>query len=178
MSPGKKLAAISLSTMQFDKITWVLSATCFLPFLFHLIPWHFPVPIGAVWLPMFYAPCLAALLYRPHVGIFAALIAPSLNSVLFGRPENQMVLSLTVDLLVFTMLTWEISKRFMMIAPLIGFLTAKLVGQILFRGASGSLFSLESWTLWVKHLGLSFPGILMLFVISIFCIRWKENGNP
>lgn len=166
MNTEKRFYPVSWATIQIDKITWFLVASCVLPFLFHLIPWSFSVPIGAVWLPMFYAPCAAALLYRPHVGILVSLLAPWLNSLILGRPESHLIVSLTADLFVFTLLIWKISRWFGSAAVLIAFLTAKLASELLFG---------DIGVLWMKRLAFSLPGMLMLFVISLFCTYFKKE---
>lgn len=175
MSIEKKLHSVSWAALQIDKVTWFLLAGCALPFLFHLIPWGFSVPIGAVWLPLFYAPCIAALLYRPHVGILAGLIAPGLNFLLFGRPESSVLMPLTADLFIFTALTWAISRRLRFAAPLIAFLAARLITSMLWGGVPAPVLSPAWWAFWADRAVLCAPGILMLLILGIVCDRWKER---
>ena len=73
------LSTRRLQTLQIPHTLIILAATMLLPVLFHLIPPVRDVPMGARLLPLFYAPLVAVLLFRPHVGLIAAALAPMLN---------------------------------------------------------------------------------------------------
>ncbi|MBU9889121.1 MAG: hypothetical protein KTQ49_04555 [Candidatus Omnitrophica bacterium] len=178
MSFKKKSLTAAVAALQIDKVTVFLLASCVLPSFFHMIPWGFSVPVGAVWLPMFYAPCAAALLYRPHVGILAGLFAPGLNALLFGRPDAGLVLPLTADLVIFTAVTWRLSARIKIAAPLVAFVAAKVLTYWVFDGAHASAFSSGGWSAWLTGLALSLPGILMFVVIGLFCAWLSKEARP
>ncbi|MFH1360470.1 MAG: hypothetical protein ABIJ41_05470 [Candidatus Omnitrophota bacterium] len=67
-----------LILFQVDKLILVLGVMFFMPFFVHLIPWLDANPLGAIFLPIFYAPLVAIIFYRPHVALLSALLTFSL----------------------------------------------------------------------------------------------------
>src|SRR3990172_7405742 len=56
-----------------------------LPFLVHLAPPVGGIQMGAIMLPIFYAPLVAIFLFHPAVSIVAAMLAPTINLLVTGR---------------------------------------------------------------------------------------------
>lgn len=100
-----------------------------LPLLIHIIPVTGNVPLGARLLPIFYAPLLAVMFFRPYVGVFAALTAPVISHWLTGHPTAPMTIILTVEVVTFTLVLaamQRVKPRFWASA-LIAYAAAKLV---------------------------------------------------
>ncbi len=97
---------------QIDRVLMTLAAACLVPLFFHWAPWPFVTPIGAVWLPIFYAPAAAMLLFRPHAGLLASALAPALNHWMTGMPAAPLVPALTMELLLFSLLLLFFTKIF------------------------------------------------------------------
>jgi hypothetical protein len=119
------MSAITLRKIWVEwEANWIIAAVACsvaLPFLVHCIPNRSALPLGAQLLPMFYAPFIAAFFFRPHVGMITAFIAPLMNSWLTGLPVKEKIGFLTAELLIFTLISlWLIKKfpRFWGSAPL------------------------------------------------------------
>jgi len=102
----------ALAFVQIDKIAVVLTMMYILPFLFHMIPPSSALPLGAVWLPIFYAPLVAVIFFRAHVALLAAMVAPTINMLLTGRPAADMAKTLTIELTIFVIIAQLLHKRF------------------------------------------------------------------
>lgn len=161
------------------QIALIAAGICFLPFAVHLIP-RSPsaVPLGAVWLPIFYAPALAAVFCRPRVAVFASLAAPALNYFLTGRPAPAMVFTLTVELLVFSASLAALGRFFKKgwANAVLACAAAKLVSSALPFfipalpypfGLSGFLFSMAN----------AVPGLAVLFLINALAIGFARRGH-
>lgn len=65
---------------------------------------------GGRWLPIFYAPLAAALLFHPAVALAASLAAPFLNHLLTSFPDLPTAAVLSLELFVFA-LTMQLIRR-------------------------------------------------------------------
>lgn len=88
----------------------VLVATLLLPMLVHLIPATGPIPVGARLLPMFYAPFIAIVFFRLHVGLIAGMLAPVINHLLTGKPAWPIVGLLSTELVIFAIIAFLLIK--------------------------------------------------------------------
>ena len=87
--------------IQIKEAAIILGITILMPFIIHLLPIVDNVPIGARLLPIFYAPLIAVIFFRWHVGLLAALLAPVINFLITGSPQWQVVIILTYELTLF-----------------------------------------------------------------------------
>jgi len=102
-----------LTSMQNVRdVTITLAAAVILPILIHLIPTPNGVPAGAVYLPIFIAPLVAILLKAPFAAIVTAIFAPALNHILTGNPAAPILVILTAELVVFTVIALVIHQRY------------------------------------------------------------------
>jgi hypothetical protein len=90
-----------LGLTQLDKIILTLAGTCALPIFLHALPGGWGETVGPRWLPIFYAPLIASLCFRPHVTLLVCLIAPMINHVIFQMPSTQLLPLLMCELLIF-----------------------------------------------------------------------------
>ena len=71
----KNVKAINLPEFvllfEIDKLFFVLLSMLFVPFFFHIIPQNPQAPLGAIWLPIFYAPLFAVIYFKKHVSFLA-----------------------------------------------------------------------------------------------------------
>ncbi|NTV28671.1 MAG: hypothetical protein HGA80_01155 [Candidatus Omnitrophica bacterium] len=86
---------------QVDKLALTLFLACAVPFLMHALPFAGAQDLGQRWLPIYYAPLVAVICFRPHVSLLACAIAPWLNHAIFGMPAASMASVLTLQLLCF-----------------------------------------------------------------------------
>lgn len=147
-----------------------VALTFALPLLFHLLP-SSGVPLGARFLPIFYAPLLAALLFPPVVAISASLIAPFLNHALTGNPPLPMAATLSAELLVFTGVVLLMRRRWPLlpvVAPL-AYLVARAV--VFFALQPAAVLSGGAWGALLASLGVALPGLAVLFVLNLIVSR-------
>jgi hypothetical protein len=139
-----------------------------LPVLVHLLP-AASVPWGARLLPMFYAPLLGVLLYRLHVGLIPAILAPGLNSLLTGSPALMLVPVLTVELTVFTIVAYALARRWRHHWPIV------LVSFVLARAASALMMAVLPWLVEIRPVGAlsthafltGLPGLFALTLLAV-----------
>lgn len=170
------LVTSRLQTLQIPHTLIILAATMLLPFLFHLFPAAGDVPMGARLLPIFYAPLVAILLFRPHVGLIAALLAPMLNYLLTGRPEFGLVTLLSVELMTFTLLcvlALRIRLSIWLMLPL-ALVAAKTASFLLLHGLP-DLSGLSPATYWQTTLLNGMPGMLVLIGIAWMVTRYQAR---
>lgn len=149
-----------------------------LPLLIHLIPAQ-TVPWGARLLPMFYAPLLGVVLFRLHVGLIPAAIAPLLNMALTGAPAPPLVAILTLELVTFTAVAYLLIHRFpgLWVAGPLAYVTAKMasVSAIAvvplfapFRPAVRfALSSIET----------AVPGLLLLTAVTVLALQLRSRNR-
>jgi len=151
---------------QIDKLLLVLSAMFFLPVIFHAIPVSSNLPIGAVWLPIFYAPLIAILCFKPHVALFAALSSPIINMLLTGRPSFDVAQTLSYELAIFVLVTNWLSglKKKFWLAGTIAYLFSKFAVVILMQKDLATVFQP------IYH---AIPGIIILLIINFVVTHTK-----
>ncbi|MDD4956865.1 MAG: hypothetical protein PHH49_02545 [Candidatus Omnitrophica bacterium] len=162
-------------------VAGLIIVSAMLPVMFHILPYTGSVPVGARFLPIFYAPLLGILLLRPRDGIIAGALSPVLNHLVTGRPDVPMTVTLSLDMLLFTSLV-SLSvikqKASPLLTPLL-YILAKFISSYIFlpqdnfTGISGNL------DIFITSLRLSLPGIFMLFVLhSVVLIQRKKGLIP
>ncbi len=169
------LCPLFLVVWQLDRLLAVLAGMFVLPTLLHALPGFGPGS-GMIWLPIFYAPLIAMIYCRPHVGILAALIAPLLNSLLTGLPEGPMVWMLSVDLLLFSAIGMLFSKMFKTI-PLTGacaYIAAKFIAVVVLGIVPVFLADLNRITAFWKIISGALPGLTVLLLINVV-ILWQKR---
>ena len=158
----------TLVQLQVKETVIVLAMSVILPFVIHLIPSFAGVPTGARLLPMFYAPFIAVVLFRLHVAIIAGLLSPILNSLFLGLPLPEKVFVLTLELVVFIVISYLIHRRwrdFWGTAPF-AYLASVLIVTCL----------LGSINFFLSTIVNALPGIAVLALINIFLLRQENNG--
>jgi hypothetical protein len=170
----KNTAILQLSAKyQLTQTVVILAATMLLPVLVHLIPTINGNISGAVLLPIFLAPLVAAFVYKRHVAIFAGIFAPLLNYLIMGRPAPEMVIMLGFEIVLFVvLLSWlKDLKGIRYFAAPLAFLVVSFVVAI---GLSlfGSLANPVSF--WANSTSIAIPGILLMWVINLAILRFRK----
>lgn len=152
----------------------VFAGAMILPFLVHLAPQSGQTPIGAVWLPMFYAPLIAALLDKPQAGFIAGVLAPVVNGLMTGQPEGLLMWTLSFEIGLFVLAAYAIGRsrravRWAWAAGLGGYVIAKVGAYLLFStlGQTGDV----NFTAMVN----AWPGMLIFLILGYVTIKWREN---
>jgi len=180
MSPHRPLSVAGLTEgLEFRAIGAVFAASVVVPWIVHFIP----AAGGGTWgerlLPMFIAPLIGVAFFPLHVGLIPALLAPVANALITGLPSGNLILLLTVQLVVFTLLmdlALRKRPRMWFVAPL-AYVTGNVCAAVLtmflpFLAAGGDGFSLSIESLWQ-----SAPGLLLLLLINV-CISFRRSPVP
>jgi hypothetical protein len=161
--------------LQIPALLVTIALMLLFPYLIHLIGGP---TAGGRWLPIFYAPFVAALLFQPVVAIVAALSAPFLNHLLTGAPALPMAVVLSVELLVFVLLARQMARRwpaFWGAAPL-AYLLAKLSSTLLLAILPVTLLPLSPGQFLSSSLAAAWPGLLVLLFINWLTVRGLRRG--
>ncbi len=153
----------------------VLLATCLLPLLIHLIPLSTGAPIGAVLLPIFYLPFIALIFFRKHVALVAALLAPTINFLLTGSPQWELVAILSVELLAFVLLASNLLRHHLLkwLAAPIGYFGAVVIASLCFM-VWPLMPNLSAAEFLTQSIGTALPGILVLAIINVVVLIVKR----
>ena len=159
-----------IQRLELKQTILMLAASLLLPYLIHLIPFQGDVSLGIRLLPLFYAPMIAALLFRFHVGLVTAALAPVLNFVVTGFPVHPMLTLLTVELVVFVCMVYLLRNN-----PILKWVNAPLA-LLIGLGAASLLvpvvgMEITSIAFIKTALVNSWPGIALLVLINHFLIR-------
>lgn len=146
-----------------------------LPFLVHLIGGP---TAGGRWLPLFYAPVAAAILFQPGVALTAGLLTPFLNHFLTGSPPLPMSFLLSFELVVFVLIVQGLYRRWPTLgwmAPLAYILT-KTVELLALTLLPDSLLPVLPWPFFSTSLTNAWPGVLVLLLINWLTVKGVQRG--
>lgn len=135
-----------------------VTATLVFPYLVHLLPAGQGPQVGATYLPIYWAPLFAALLFGFVPALAAAALGPLLNHWLTGSPPAFLLSSMTIELVLFVVilrLLLNLAPRNLVAVPL-----AYLVGRALVSVAAGT------WAGLASSLQTAWPGIAILTVVG------------
>jgi len=169
----------TLSRLQIDKLVLTTIVTSLLPVLVHALPAPHAVNLGQVWLPIFYAPLVAALIFQPQVSLLAGLLAPTINHFLFNAPDLAMSRFLTLELVVFSavLLILRRRKSFAVGDPIVAYLAAQAMAVIFLGIFPGRILASEFTAEMTRSLAPSLPGLIMLAVIGFLISRWAQRRD-
>src|SRR5690606_29539743 len=98
-----------------------VGASLAFPYLVHLLPAGQGPQVGATYLPIYWAPLLATVLFGFVPGLAAAALGPFLNHWVTGSPPEFLLTSMTLELLAFVALfalLIKVTPRNLLAAPL------------------------------------------------------------
>jgi hypothetical protein len=151
----------------------ILAATMLLPVLVHLLPNINGNLSGAVLLPIFLAPMIAAFFYKKHVAILAGIFAPLLNYLIMGRPAPEMVIMLASEIVLFALLlVWlkNINVIRYIAAPLAYLVASLAVASVL--SVVGTLANPVLF--WMNSTTIALPGIILMGIINVAILRFRK----
>jgi hypothetical protein len=154
-----------------------LAATLLIPFLVHLIPAPGPVPIGARLLPMFYAPFVAAALFRYPVGLAAGVLAPVINHLLTGRPALPLMGILSVELAASVLVAAALLRvpYLRWVAAPLSYLGAKVVSTTLLALLPGWMPGTAPLDFAFSSVANAWPGLVILLILNVAVLRSKAQ---
>lgn len=165
--------------LQIPATVVTIGAMLLLPFLVHFLPQVGGVPMGARLLPIFYAPLLAAIFFNPAVGIIASLVTPLLNHTLTGMPESGIVVILTVELTVFSILMQRLYHRwpkFGGLAPF-AYIMAKVASLFILILVPANFIAASPWQFFLVSLRNAWPGMAVLLAINLIIVWMKRQSD-
>lgn len=165
-----------LSKLQITETVVIFIATLMLPFLVHLLPSIGSKPIGAYFLPIFYAPFIGAFLFRRHVALIPALLAPILNHAITGRPAPEVVFIMTCELVIFSLIVSAFKEKagnFWLLAPL-SYIGAKMFSFVLISVVP-DLVPAAPIHFVVRSITTAAPGLAALALLNFAALRFKNS---
>lgn len=174
---------LAISRSRVIAKAFVVTAALAMPFLFHLLP---PItilgaPAGAVMLPMFYAPLVAAA-WRLRLVTGIALALPLINLLLIGRPDPATAFILTFEVGLFLLVAWNRDKLRLpswttgaaayLIAKAASFaaLSVALLFGFQVIGAGPADFVVQS-------LSTGWPGIVLMMILSALVFNNSQEQD-
>ncbi|MGK7394732.1 MAG: hypothetical protein ACNS62_09165 [Candidatus Cyclobacteriaceae bacterium M3_2C_046] len=177
----KSIRTISLqkdfsSRFQLKATLIMLAVGISLPFLFHLIPAFQGTPMGAILLPMFYAPFIAVILFRYHVAIITALLAPLANYLVTGHPHVELMTVLTFELAIFVSAAYLLNKynQIRWITAPLSFLIAKVASAVLIALIPVLLVQASAVDFWINSVTTGLVGMVVLLLINFLVLKVKS----
>ena len=167
----KKFVALS----QWDRIVITMALACSIPLVVHAIPLLAGPELGMRWLPMFYAPLMASLCFRPHVSLIVGVSAPMINHALFGMPDGRMLPGLIFELVVLNAIVAFVNPR----QKVRGWHVVLVFVAV--RGLSRLIFSVPGEAV-VPQLSRSllaaWPGMILLAVLAEIIGQVVRRNDP
>ncbi len=163
--------------LVFHETIVVLAVSVIVPFVVHLIPFSGKEPVGARFLPLFYAPFVAIVLFRPAVSIMSSLLAPFLNQLLTGSPSFEKVIVLTLELFLFTLIAQALAgeKKSFWGAGVLSYIVSKGVSILLLWKTLLMIPGISVEAYFLRSIYTALPGIGILFLMNIYLNVLKER---
>lgn len=157
-------------TRTFSLSAVAVAATLAFPYLVHLLPAGQGPQVGAIYLPIYWAPLLAALLFGFVPALAAAVLGPVLNHWVTGSPPEFLLTPMTLELAAFVLLL----RALLMIAPrnVLAVPLAYLSGTALVTAATwlASGTPAGSWAALGSSVQTALPGIAILTVAGALLV--------
>lgn len=147
-----------------------VAATLAFPYLVHLLPAGQGPQVGATYLPIYWAPLLAVMLFGLVPGLAAAALGPILNHLVTGSPPEFLLTSMTLELVAFVLILYLVlraSPRNLVAVPLAYLVSRALVTAVTWL-TSGT--SSGTWNALGSSLQTAWPGIAILTVAGAILV--------
>lgn len=147
-----------INKLEIKETAALLTFSILVPYLMHFIPVT-GSPAGAVLLPIFIAPFVAAVFFRWHTAVITALLTPILNHLITGNPVFGIVGILTFELVLFVIASSLLlrTKVFKFASAPLAIIISMLLGQVLFN----------SFNNFVSVFTTGIPGVIILAFVNI-----------
>ncbi|MEM1136195.1 MAG: hypothetical protein AAGI07_10170 [Bacteroidota bacterium] len=166
-----------VDTLQWKAVLGFTLLTLVLPFIFHLLPAINGTPAGAMFLPIFYAPFVALLFYRIHVGLIAGISAPIINHLITGNPAWEIVRVLSIELCIFVIIAailLKLTPKNFFAAPL-AYVITKLVSMFILPILNLVPGDISGTMFFTNSVSNGFVGIILLGVVNFFALKMKNR---
>ncbi len=163
--------------LQVKETALVLALSVLITFLIHLLPSYNGIPVGAIFLAMFFAPYFAVKYFKFHVALLTSLAAPFMNYLITGNPRADLIPLLTLQLALFisaskifsnfSSLKYLDALSSYVVAMVISFLALLAFPVLMSNSSLASYFQSAFVT------GL--PGILLLVLMNVALIQFNKK---
>jgi magnesium-transporting ATPase (P-type) len=156
-----------------------IALTMFMPFVVHLFPSWDDSPIGAKFIPIFYAPLIAAMTRRLHVSLLACALSPWINYFVFDRPPLLLATLLCIQLIPFALTAFMLNLRHfpsLLLGPT-AFLLSKICMALPMFMIPFVRDSLDVLNYLIQSTITAFPGILILALLGYFSHRFHPPSS-
>ncbi len=166
-----------LSKLQVKETAVVLLLSVLIPFLIHLFPDYNGVVVGAILLPMFWAPYIAVKFFKFHVGLITALAAPAINYLITGNPRIEILTLTTIQLTLFVIITGLLKN----IAPLkylnalLSYIISALFASLLLVLIPSLMPGLILGNYFISSFVTCIPGIVVLAAINFTAVKFDNR---
>lgn len=145
------------------------------PFLAHMLPAYHGTPVGAILLAMFYAPLVAVMVSRFHVGLIVAALAPLLNVLITGHPDWSIAPILTIELTLFVSFVYLMNKhrKISWLSAPLAYIGAKTVSSLLIA-LFPALLAVNPIDFWTNSISNGAVGLAVLTMINIGILKIKS----
>ncbi len=166
-----------INRIQLKETVIILTLSVLIPFLIHFLPDFNGIAIGAILLPMFWAPYIAIKYFKFHVGLIAGLAAPMVNSLITGNPHMGIIPLITLQLVFFVIAAGfldriNVLKNFNAIIAYAASIIISLLVIMIFPYLMQNL--VPSNYLFVAFIS-GLPGIVLLAVINYVSLKLKKE---
>lgn len=166
-----------LSRIQIKETVLILSLSVLMPFLIHFLPDYNGIPIGAILLPMFWAPYIAAKFFKFHVGLIAALTAPIMNYWITGNPQMAIVSLMTVQLALFVIVSALLKNigRLQYLNAVLSYLIAVTLSAFIILVLPLLMPGMILENYFISAIVSGLPGIVLLAVINYASVKLNKK---
>jgi len=145
------------------------------PFLAHMLPAYNGTPVGAILLAMFYAPLVAVLVSRFHVGLIVAALAPLLNVLITGHPDWSIAPVLTIELILFVSFVYFLSRQKAIgwLSAPVAYIAAKTVSTAAIA-VFPAILNVNPADFWLNSIVNGSAGLAVLTAINIAALKLRS----
>jgi membrane-associated HD superfamily phosphohydrolase len=160
--------------LQIKETVLLLAAAVAVPLIIHLLPAINGQPSGAYFLPVFYAPLIAILLFRFHTALITAAFAPVLNYLITGNPQFNLVQIICLELVIFVSICYLLNKieKFRLTAGLLSYLLTMFVLFFVITLLNLQVPGNDASSFIINSALTGIPGIIVLGLINIMSIKF------
>lgn len=162
--------------IQLPATAVTIGLTLLFPFIVHTIGGP---TAGARWLPLFYAPFIAVVLFHPAVSLIAGLATPFLNHWLTGAPPWGTAVLLSVELVIFAAACHLLRRRWprLWVAAPLAYLLALALASLLLVILPGVLIPAAPGAFFTSTLPQAWPGLLVLLLLNWLMVKGIRHAG-
>ncbi len=166
-----------LSGLQIKETAVILTLSVLTPFLIHFLPDFNGIVVGAIFLPMFWAPYLGVKLFKFHVGLIAGLAAPLVNYLITGNPHSGIIPLITLQLALFVVIAGLLKSISFLkyFNALVAYTAAILLTSLVLMAFPVLMPNLILGNYFAAAFISGIPGIILLVIINYISVKYNKE---